>query len=64
MCVCPLEAFRQNRLECADPTETHREGEKGKMEEMRGKYREQVRLGRRKEGKRGKKAERKRGGGR
>ena len=27
MCVCPLKAFKQNRLECADPTETRREGE-------------------------------------
>lgn len=28
MRVCPLGAFRQNRLECADPTETHQEGER------------------------------------
>lgn len=33
MCVCPLGAFRQNRLECADPTETHREGERREGEE-------------------------------
>lgn len=27
--ICPLGAFRQNRLECADPTETHWEEERG-----------------------------------
>ncbi len=38
VCVCPLGALRQNRLECADPTETHREGEtRGGQGEKNGK---------------------------
>ena len=44
-CVCPLGALRQNRLECAGPTETHwygGGGQTGVVEEKKKKRRGQV----------------------